>query len=39
MSVDAGQVTLLKGFIQLCKANPAVLHMPELAFYKDYLER
>ena len=28
----------LKGFIQLCKAQPQIIHKPELKFFKDYLE-
>lgn len=37
MSVDKAQIDLLKGFVTLCKGNPGVLNMPELAFYKEYL--
>ena len=33
------QVTLLKQFIQVCKADPNILHNPKLSFYKEYLER
>ncbi|KAH7731695.1 Protein HIP-1 [Aphelenchoides avenae] len=32
------QVTLLKQFVGLCKENPDMLHAPQLAFYKEYLE-
>jgi len=28
----------LKKFVQLCQKNPGVLHLPDLAFFKDYLE-
>ena len=27
----------LKGFISLCKAQPQIIHRPELKFFKDYL--
>lgn len=37
--MEKGQLELLKGFVTLCKKNPAVLHKPELSFYKEWLER
>lgn len=30
-------VALLKQFIGMCQANPAVLHAPEFEFFRDYL--
>ncbi|CAI2349289.1 unnamed protein product [Caenorhabditis sp. 36 PRJEB53466] len=30
-------VALLKQFIGMCQENPAVLHAPEFAFFRDYL--
>merc|ERR1711937_653997 len=32
------QLTLLKQFVSLCKANPTVLHTPDLLFFKQWLE-
>lgn len=31
-------IELLKQFVSLCKANPAILHDNRYAFYKEYLE-
>ncbi|XP_023022396.2 putative protein FAM10A4 [Leptinotarsa decemlineata] len=28
----------LKQFIEVCKSNPDILHLPELKFFKDYIE-
>ncbi len=39
MSVSKEQLALLQGFIDQCEKNTAILHLPELSFYKDYLER
>ncbi|KAL8612919.1 hypothetical protein ACOMHN_034996 [Nucella lapillus] len=36
--MDRNQMELLKHFVQTCQARPEVLHTPELAFYRDYLE-
>ena len=40
MSFDlpSSAIEQLKGFIHLCRAKPDLLHKPELAFFKDYLE-
>jgi suppressor of tumorigenicity protein 13 len=32
------QLMLLKQFIDMCKNRPEILHMPELTFFKDYVE-
>ena len=37
--MQADQITLLKEFVILCKANPSVLEQPCLSFFKDYLVR
>ncbi len=37
--ISKDQLRLLKEFVQICKAKPEVLHLPELAFYKEYLQR
>ncbi|XP_038214487.1 putative protein FAM10A4 [Zerene cesonia] len=31
------QLTQLNAFVDLCKAQPLILHHPKLAFFKDYL--
>uniref|UniRef100_A0A915MNP9 STI1 domain-containing protein n=1 Tax=Meloidogyne javanica TaxID=6303 RepID=A0A915MNP9_MELJA len=33
------QLSLLKQFVLMCKANPGLLHQPQYAFYREYLER
>ena len=37
MSIDPSKVAQLEEFVALCKARPAVLHLPELAFFKEWL--
>lgn len=37
--MDKAQLKLLQEFTALCKSNPAILHLPELSFYRDWLER
>ncbi|KAL7080487.1 hypothetical protein ACQ4LE_000550 [Meloidogyne hapla] len=32
------QLGLLKQFVQMCKANPGLLHQTQYAFYREYLE-
>ncbi|XP_067134848.1 hsc70-interacting protein-like [Centruroides vittatus] len=36
--INREQLAQLRQFVDLCKENPAVLHMPELHFFKDYME-
>ncbi|CAH1776309.1 unnamed protein product [Owenia fusiformis] len=36
--MDQAQLTLLKGFTELCKKNPSILHLPQLAFFKEWIE-
>jgi len=36
--MSSPEVTLLKRFVALCKADPDMLHKPEMAFYKEYLQ-
>lgn len=36
--MNSQQLELLNSFVKLCKAQPDVLHTPELAFYKQWLE-
>merc|ERR1711962_338853 len=31
------QLDLLKQFVLACEANPAILHTPELSFFKDWI--
>jgi len=33
------QFALLKQFVAACRADPSILHKPEMAFYREYLER
>jgi len=32
------QLALLQHFVKLCKEKPDILHLPEMSFYRDYLE-
>jgi suppressor of tumorigenicity protein 13 len=34
----AAHISQLSGFINLCKDDPKILHNPELAFFKNYIE-
>ena len=36
--MDSKSIQQLKVFTQACKANPAILHDPSLAFFKEYIE-
>lgn len=36
--MDKTQLELLKAFVQTCQVKPEILHTPELAFYRQYLE-
>jgi len=38
MSIPPAQLAQLKAFVNILKAQPALLHTPELAFLRDYLE-
>lgn len=35
--MEARQLQELRQFVQLCKSNPAILHRPELHFFKEWL--
>ena len=35
--MDPTKVAQLREFVSLCEARPAVLHLPELTFFKDWL--
>ena len=37
--VSEAQIKLLKQFVEICSAKPELIHLPELSFYKEYLER
>jgi len=37
--MDKQQLKQLKEFVEICKSDPAVLHMPELDFYREWLQR
>uniref|UniRef100_A0A8C9RVY4 ST13 Hsp70 interacting protein n=1 Tax=Scleropages formosus TaxID=113540 RepID=A0A8C9RVY4_SCLFO len=36
--MDFRKVVELKAFVQLCCDNPSVLHLPELSFFRDWLQ-
>lgn len=36
--MDTVQLELLKNFVRVCQNDPDVLYLPELSFYKDYLQ-
>ncbi|XP_064637992.1 hsc70-interacting protein-like [Lineus longissimus] len=36
--MDSEEIMKLKTFVGLCKANPAILHAPQFAFFKEYLD-
>ncbi|KAJ8297918.1 hypothetical protein KUTeg_024449 [Tegillarca granosa] len=38
IKMEQEQILLLKGFVQLCKSDPDILHKPELGFFKEWLE-
>merc|ERR1711971_461481 len=38
MSIPQAQIMQLKAFVSVLKAQPAMLHHPELGFLRDYLE-
>jgi suppressor of tumorigenicity protein 13 len=35
--MDSSKVAQLREFVGICQARPAVLHLPELAFFKEWL--
>ncbi|XP_005752314.1 hsc70-interacting protein [Pundamilia nyererei] len=35
--MDPRKVAELKGFVQLCEANPGILHLPEMGFFRTWL--
>uniref|UniRef100_A0A3B3RHB7 ST13 Hsp70 interacting protein n=1 Tax=Paramormyrops kingsleyae TaxID=1676925 RepID=A0A3B3RHB7_9TELE len=37
--MDPQKISELKTFVQLCTGNPSVLHLPELGFFRSWLER
>jgi len=37
--MDKQQLRELEEFVEICKSNPEVLHVPELSFYRDWLQR
>ena len=37
--MDQQQLRQLQEFVEICKLNPAVLHLPELSFYREWLQR
>jgi len=37
--MDKQQLHQLQEFVEICKSNPQVLHLPELGFYREWLQR
>uniref|UniRef100_A0A3B3VSZ6 ST13 Hsp70 interacting protein n=1 Tax=Poecilia latipinna TaxID=48699 RepID=A0A3B3VSZ6_9TELE len=37
--MDPRKVTELKGFVQMCESNPGILHLPEMGFFRSWLQR
>ncbi|KAK2582689.1 hypothetical protein KPH14_004963 [Odynerus spinipes] len=37
-TINQDHFAQLKGFIELCKINPTILHQPDLAFVKSFIE-
>jgi len=37
--MEKEELRQLQEFVEICKSNPEVLHMPELGFYRDWLQR
>lgn len=38
-AMDSRKLSDLRAFIRLCKQNPGLLHTPELAFLREWVER
>lgn len=38
-AMDARKLSELRAFVRLCKQNPGLLHTPELAFLREWVER
>ena len=38
-NLPSENISQLKSFVQLCESNPAILHKPELSFFKQWIER
>ncbi|XP_033501708.1 hsc70-interacting protein isoform X1 [Epinephelus lanceolatus] len=36
--MDPRKVAELKGFVHMCESNPELLHLPEMAFFRTWLE-
>ena len=37
--ISKEQLQLLEQFVGFCKAKPSILNLPELRFYREWLER
>lgn len=37
-TMDSSQLSLLRKFVEMCKADSNILHVADLAFYREYLE-
>lgn len=38
-AMDSRKLSELRAFVRLCKQNPGLLHTPELAFLREWVER
>ena len=36
--MDKQKIAQLRGFIEMVQQDPSLLHIPELGFFRDYLE-
>lgn len=36
--MDPRKVAELKGFVQLCESNPGILHLPEMGFFRTWIQ-
>ncbi|XP_029996527.1 hsc70-interacting protein isoform X2 [Sphaeramia orbicularis] len=36
--MDPRKVSELKGFVQLCESNPGILHLPEMSFFRTWIQ-
>lgn len=36
--MDPRKISELKGFVQMCQSNPGLLHLPEMSFFRTWLQ-
>uniref|UniRef100_A0A3B4AXT1 Hsp70-interacting protein N-terminal domain-containing protein n=1 Tax=Periophthalmus magnuspinnatus TaxID=409849 RepID=A0A3B4AXT1_9GOBI len=37
--MDPRKVSELKSFVQMCQSNPGILHLPEMSFFRTWMQR